>query len=159
LDSASANKENYRKIMDATLSCMHHLHAPEQVMDKVRTWFMYNWEQQKTFGKNRRTADVRSKGFSTLFSLSKQDFEEIMKNYPQAHQLLKKRSQRMLNRDKKKAKEAEKARRTREEKEDAELPEDEVVEVIPERPPTPRLMDTVVQVSHENGNDLEKGSA
>lgn len=44
-------------------------------------------------GKNRRTADVRSKGFSTLFSLSKQDFEEIMKNYPQAHELLKKRSQ------------------------------------------------------------------
>ncbi|KAF6771958.1 hypothetical protein AHF37_09462 [Paragonimus kellicotti] len=44
-------------------------------------------------GKNRRTADVRSKGFSTLFSLSKEDFEEIMKNYPQAHQILKKRSQ------------------------------------------------------------------
>lgn len=44
-------------------------------------------------GKNRRTADVRSKGFSTLFSLSKADFEEIMKNYPQAYRLLKKRAQ------------------------------------------------------------------
>ncbi|TPP58006.1 Cyclic nucleotide gated cation channel [Fasciola gigantica] len=251
LDSASSNKDNYRKIMDATLSCMHHLHAPVHVVDKVRTWFMYNWEQQKTFdenslldtlpiklksdltisvhfntlskvtlfqnceraliydmilklkpvvflpmdyicrkgevgkemyivksgivevvggpnnsvvfvtlkegsvfgeisllaisGKNRRTADVRSKGFSTLFSLSKEDFEEIMKNYPQAHHLLKKRSQRMLNRDKKKAKEEEKARKLHDSTNDIELPEDEVVEVIPERPPTPRLVDTVAQ--------------
>ncbi|KAA0197991.1 Cyclic nucleotide gated cation channel [Fasciolopsis buskii] len=251
LDSAGANKENYRKIMDATLSCMHHLHAPVHVMDKVRTWFMYNWEQQKTFdenslldtlpiklksdltisvhfntlskvtlfqnceraliydmilklkpvvflpmdyicrkgevgkemyivksgivevvggpnnsivfvtlkegsvfgeisllalsGKNRRTADVRSKGFSTLFSLSKQDFEEIMKNYPQAHQLLKKRSQRILNRDKKKAREEEKLRKQREQENDVDLPDEEVVEVIPERPPTPRLVDTVAQ--------------
>ncbi|CAH8604102.1 unnamed protein product [Dicrocoelium dendriticum] len=198
LDAANANKMNYRRIMDSTLSCMHHLRAPVHVVNKVRTWFVYNWEQQKTFdenslfevlpiklkrdlaisvhfqtlskvslfqnceraliydmvlklkpvvflpmdyicrkgevgkemyivksgtaevvggennstvfgtlkegsvfgeisllalsGKNRRTADVRSKGFSTLFSLSKEDFEEIMKNYPQAHAILRKRS-------------------------------------------------------------------
>ncbi|KAF5400575.1 hypothetical protein PHET_01685 [Paragonimus heterotremus] len=49
LDSANANKVNYRRIMDATLSCMHHLHAPDHVVDKVRKWFLYNWEQQKTF--------------------------------------------------------------------------------------------------------------
>ncbi|KAF7259871.1 hypothetical protein EG68_05142 [Paragonimus skrjabini miyazakii] len=50
LDSANANKVNYRRIMDATLSCMLHLHAPDHVVDKVRKWFLYNWEQQKTFG-------------------------------------------------------------------------------------------------------------
>ncbi|TGZ46600.1 hypothetical protein CRM22_011104 [Opisthorchis felineus] len=258
LDSANANKVNYRRIMDATLSTMHHLHAPAQVTEKVRTWFMYNWDQQKTFdenslfevlpiklksdlaisvhyhtlskvslfqnceraliydmilklkpvvflpmdyicrkgevgkemyivksgvvevvggpdnsivfvtlkegsvfgeisllaltGKNRRTADVRSKGFSTLFSLSKQDFEEIMKNYPQAHRLLQKRSQRMLNRDKKKRKEAEMAKQAENAKlRTSENQEEPVVEVIPERLPTPRLLETVVQameVSH-----------
>ncbi|KAF8564551.1 hypothetical protein P879_04985 [Paragonimus westermani] len=254
LDSANANKVNYRRIMDATLSCMHHLHAPVHVVDKVRKWFLYNWEQQKTFdenslfevlpiklksdlaisvhfhtlskvslfqnceraliydmilklkpvvflpmdyicrkgevgkemyivksgvvevvggpnnsivfvtlkegtvfgeisllalsGKNRRTADVRSQGFSTLFSLSKEDFEEIMKNYPQAHQILKKRSQRMLNRDKKKAREEEKARKAQQqaEQEAMGLHTDDVMEVIVERPPTPRLLETVVQV-------------
>ncbi|TNN13924.1 Cyclic nucleotide-gated cation channel beta-1 [Schistosoma japonicum] len=253
LDSASANKVNYRKVMDATLSSMQQLHAPQHVVNKVRSWFMYNWDQQKTFnenslfeclpiklksdlaisvhyhtlskvtlfqncekaliydmilklkpvvflpmdyicrkgevgkemyivksgfvevvggpnnsivfvtlkegsvfgeisllalsGKNRRTADVRSKGFSTLFSLSKHDFEEIMKNYPQAHELLKKRSQRMLNRDKKKAndeatKEKKKARR---EKSREINDDDAIIEVIPERPATPKLLETVVK--------------
>ncbi|KAF5398487.1 Cyclic nucleotide-gated cation channel beta-1 [Paragonimus heterotremus] len=99
-------------------------------------------------GKNRRTADVRSQGFSTLFSLSKEDFEEIMKNYPQAHQILKKRSQRMLNRDKKKAREEEKTRKAQQqaEQEAMGLHTEDVVEVIVERPPTPRLIDTVVQM-------------
>ncbi|VDP50698.1 unnamed protein product [Schistosoma curassoni] len=211
LDSASANKVNYRKVMDATLSSMQQLHAPQHVVDKVRSWFMYNWDQQKTFnenslfeclpiklksdlaisvhfhtlskvtlfqgevgkemyivksgavevvggpnnsivfvtlkegsvfgeisllalsGKNRRTADVRSKGFSTLFSLSKQDFEEIMKNYPQAHELLKKRSQRMLSRDKKKATdEAVKEKKKLQKEKSCELNygDDAVIEVI-----------------------------
>ncbi|VDP22236.1 unnamed protein product [Schistosoma margrebowiei] len=227
LDSASANKVNYRKVMDATLSSMQQLHAPQHVVDKVRSWFMYNWDQQKTFnenslfeclpiklksdlaisvhfhtlskvtlfqgevgkemyivksgavevvggpnnsivfvtlkegsvfgeisllalsGKNRRTADVRSKGFSTLFSLSKQDFEEIMKNYPQAHELLKKRSQRMLSRDKKKATdEAVKEKKKLQKEKSCELNygDEAVIEVIPERPATPKLIETVVKV-------------
>ncbi|VDP50411.1 unnamed protein product [Schistosoma mattheei] len=213
--------------MDATLSSMQQLHAPQHVVDKVRSWFMYNWDQQKTFnenslfeclpiklksdlaisvhfhtlskvtlfqgevgkemyivksgavevvggpnnsivfvtlkegsvfgeisllalsGKNRRTADVRSKGFSTLFSLSKQDFEEIMKNYPQAHELLKKRSQRMLSRDKKKATdEAVKEKKKLQKEKSCELNygNDAVIEVIPERPATPKLIETVVKV-------------
>jgi len=41
---------------------------------------------------NRRTADVRCKGFTNLFILSKQDFEAAMKDYPEAHKLLKKRA-------------------------------------------------------------------
>ncbi|OON16706.1 hypothetical protein X801_07471 [Opisthorchis viverrini] len=58
LDSANANKVNYRRIMDATLSTMYHLHAPAQVTEKVRTWFMYNWDQQKTFGKSARQDEL-----------------------------------------------------------------------------------------------------
>ncbi|CAH8596655.1 unnamed protein product [Schistosoma turkestanicum] len=107
-------------------------------------------------GKNRRTADVRSKGFSTLFSLSKQDFEEIMKNYPQAHELLKKRSQRMLNRDKKKAtNEAVKVKKKLHKEKSHELHDGDddddndneaIIEIIPERPATPKLIETVVKV-------------
>jgi hypothetical protein len=41
---------------------------------------------------NRRTADVRCKGFTNLFILSKIDFENAMKDYPEAHKLLKKRA-------------------------------------------------------------------
>ena len=41
---------------------------------------------------NRRTADVRCKGFTNLFILSKNEFEGAMKDYPDAHKLLKKRA-------------------------------------------------------------------
>ncbi|VEL40514.1 unnamed protein product [Protopolystoma xenopodis] len=40
-----------------------------------------------------------------LFSLCKQDFEEAMKNYPQAYGLLRKKARRVLRKDKKKAEE------------------------------------------------------
>ena len=43
-------------------------------------------------GGNRRTADVRSKGYSQLFLLSKTDFEEAMSDYPEAYKMLKHKS-------------------------------------------------------------------
>ena len=41
---------------------------------------------------NRRTADVRCKGFVNLFILSKDDFEAAMSEYPEAHKHMKKRA-------------------------------------------------------------------
>ena len=51
-------------------------------------------------GANRRTANVRAKGFSNLFILSKDDFEEIMKQYPLLYSRLKRRAAETLNKSK-----------------------------------------------------------
>jgi len=45
---------------------------------------------------NRRTADVRVKGFTNLFILSKADFESAMSEFPAAHKMLKKRARYVL---------------------------------------------------------------
>jgi CRP-like cAMP-binding protein len=42
----------------------------------------------KTFDHNRRTADVRSVGYSELFSLSREDVLAAMKDYPEAQEIL-----------------------------------------------------------------------
>uniref|UniRef100_A0A1I8HBA1 Cyclic nucleotide-binding domain-containing protein n=1 Tax=Macrostomum lignano TaxID=282301 RepID=A0A1I8HBA1_9PLAT len=237
VQAASANKTTYRTQMDTTVLYMKGLNAPDYMIEKVRTWFDYNWEQQKTLdetsllkglpkklktdlaisvhfailskvslfqdcerallsdlilklkpvlylpgdyickkgevgmemyiimngqvevvggpnnsivfvtlkegsvfgeislmslsGGNRRTADVRSKGFATLFTLSKADFEEAMQDYPQAYALLKKRAKKTLTKDKAK-KVAKKSV--------------QIEEVIKEREPTPKLLKTVIQV-------------
>ncbi|KAF0302547.1 Cyclic nucleotide-gated cation channel beta-3 [Amphibalanus amphitrite] len=43
-------------------------------------------------GLSRRTADVRSRGYSTLFALNKTDLQESMRYYPDAQELLRKRA-------------------------------------------------------------------
>ncbi|KAH9280662.1 Cyclic nucleotide-gated cation channel beta-3 [Echinococcus granulosus] len=238
LDSKSAEKEAYKKLMNATLTYLKRIRAPERDIDMVRTWFNHNWSQQKTLdenmlidalplklkkdvlvdvhyktlskvslfkncektmifdlicklkpvlflpgalicekgevgmemyivkqgfvevvggpdnsivyvtlkegsvfgeisllalkGKNIRTATVRSKGYSTLFRLTKSDFEEAMKNYPTAYNHLKRKAQKMLTKDKRKADEKAKAIEVKEVKEMEEIGPNGSLEIIPD---------------------------
>ena len=51
-------------------------------------------------GGNRRTADVRSKGFTNLYTLSKADLNDVMKDYPETFDLLKEKAQELMNKGK-----------------------------------------------------------
>uniref|UniRef100_A0A0K0D202 Cyclic nucleotide-binding domain-containing protein n=1 Tax=Angiostrongylus cantonensis TaxID=6313 RepID=A0A0K0D202_ANGCA len=43
-------------------------------------------------GNNRRTASIRAKGYATLFVLAKEDLNDVIKYYPQAQVLLKRKA-------------------------------------------------------------------
>ena len=47
-------------------------------------------------GMNKRTADVVSKGFANLFVLQKDDLELVLKDYPDAKQILSARARRLM---------------------------------------------------------------
>uniref|UniRef100_A0A0R3T9H9 Cyclic nucleotide-binding domain-containing protein n=1 Tax=Rodentolepis nana TaxID=102285 RepID=A0A0R3T9H9_RODNA len=94
-------------------------------------------------GKNVRTATVRSKGYSTLFRLTKSDFEEAMKNYPIAYKLLKRKAQKMLQKDKKKEEEE-----VMKKKEKGELGRTGSMEIIPDHrrlSSMPMVVDQVIE--------------
>ncbi|KAI6208282.1 Tax-2 [Aphelenchoides besseyi] len=208
VSNANKNNEEFRTTMDKALGECKRLELPEQLTSRVRAWFLYTWEQQKTLdekklvkrlplklqtdlalsvhfntlskvqlfqdadrallrdlvlklqpviflpgdmvcrkgdvgkemyivnqgilevvggenntqvfatlvegsvfgeisllaigGNNRRTANIRSKGYSTLFVLSKEDLNDVIRDYPDAQQLLKRKARKMLKKDEKK---------------------------------------------------------
>ncbi|KAM7541851.1 hypothetical protein Aperf_G00000000246 [Anoplocephala perfoliata] len=254
LDGQRAEREAYKKLMNATLIYLKRIKAPEKDIDMVRTWFNHNWNQQKALdenmlidalplklkndvlidvhyqtlskvslfkdcertmifdligklkpvlflpgalickkgevglemyivkqgfvevvggpddsivfvtlkegsvfgeisllaikGKNVRTATVRSKGYSTLFRLTKSDFEEAMKNYPAAYKLLRRKAQKMLLKDKKAAEKAAKEKEETEKKEAEALERAGSMEIIPDHrrlSTMPMVVDQVIQ--------------
>ena len=48
--NASRNRAQYRNSMDMALSECKKLRLPAPLIDRVRNWFIYTWEHQKTLG-------------------------------------------------------------------------------------------------------------
>ncbi|XP_066938959.1 cyclic nucleotide-gated channel beta-1 isoform X2 [Macrobrachium rosenbergii] len=82
-------------------------------------------------GGNRRTANVKSRGFSNLFVLSKSDLQATIKDYPEAQEILKKKAKKLIRQNE--------AREKKEAKEDENI-------IIKSREGTPKLLHTVLQV-------------
>ncbi|KAH9509574.1 cyclic nucleotide gated channel beta 1 [Bulinus truncatus] len=248
VEAAGMVKDNYRKKMDACLWYMQSINLPKEMKDRVRQWFLYNWNQQKTiderslvvslpkklqtdlainvhfntlskvqlfqdcernllydlvlklkpilylpgdyicqkgevgkemyivtqgqvevvggennntvlatlhegsvFGEisllamsgrgNRRTADVRSKGYTNVFTLSKHDFEMAMTEYPDAQAVLKKRAKKLLKANAKMEKKHKKV---------------EAEEIIKTSPETPKLLQTVIQIMDPDSNVVKQ---
>ena len=55
-------------------------------------------------GGNRRTAHVISKGFSSIFVLSKKDLNETLQEYPDARETLRKKARFLLRQDRRREK-------------------------------------------------------
>ncbi|VDM62839.1 unnamed protein product [Angiostrongylus costaricensis] len=178
VSNANRTREEYRRQMDMALSECKRLGLSKELTNRVRDWFIYTWEQQKTLdekklidklplklqtdlalsvhyntlskvqlfqgdvgkemyivnqgvlqvvggdnnekvfaelvqgsvfgeisllaigGNNRRTASIRAKGYATLFVLAKEDLNDVIKYYPQAQVLLKRKAAQMLKNDK-----------------------------------------------------------
>lgn len=88
-------------------------------------------------GADRRTADVRSKGYANLFVLSKSDLNEVIAYYPNAQAILKKRARALMRKN---------AAREREEERAKSALKADVVISNPKTPETPpKLLKTVIQ--------------
>ncbi|XP_045115050.1 cyclic nucleotide-gated cation channel beta-1-like isoform X2 [Portunus trituberculatus] len=232
--TATRNQNEYRRVMDHTQAYLHRLNLPASLQERVRLWFAYTWQSQKTLnemkwleslpkkmrtdiainvhiqtlskvqlfqdcdkallrdlvlklqpvlylpgdfvckkgevgkemyivqsgqvlvmggdkvlatlgegsvfgeisllalaGGNRRTANVRSRGFSSLFVLSKADLQATIKDYPEAQEILKKKAKKLIKQN--------------EERERQEPTADDNV-IIKSREATPKLLHTVLQV-------------
>ncbi|XP_022344141.2 uncharacterized protein LOC111137130 isoform X4 [Crassostrea virginica] len=75
VDAAGRVKALYNKRMDAAIWYVKNLNLPKETQEKVRTWFIYNWQQQKildervlmdTLPKNLRTDLAIHVHFNTL---------------------------------------------------------------------------------------------
>ncbi|GFS00676.1 cyclic nucleotide-gated cation channel [Elysia marginata] len=60
VEAAGNVKDNYRKKMDSCHWYMQSINLPQELKDRVRQWFLYNWDQQKTIGACSATLDERS---------------------------------------------------------------------------------------------------
>ncbi|CAF4447828.1 unnamed protein product [Rotaria socialis] len=98
-------------------------------------------------GGNRRTADVISRGFSTLFTLHKADLNEQLKDFPEAGKILRRKAK-ILMKGSSKPEEEEAAH-------DNEVVQAEPIIVDHPPKPDPRLLDTVLKAVGTNSKLVE----
>ncbi|XP_037933875.1 cyclic nucleotide-gated channel rod photoreceptor subunit alpha [Teleopsis dalmanni] len=89
-------------------------------------------------GADRRTANVRSKGFSNLFVLSKSDLNEVITYYPNAQAILRKRARILMRKNA--------ARERKEARKKSSLQEDVIINNPKTPENAPKLLQTVIQV-------------
>lgn len=52
MEQAQRIKTLYDKRMETALRYVKNLNLPKEMREKVRIWFIYNWQQQKILGTN-----------------------------------------------------------------------------------------------------------
>nr|ACQ44015.1 TAX2 [Caenorhabditis remanei] len=101
-------------------------------------------------GNNRRTASIRAKGYCTLFVLAKEDLNDVIRYYPQAQAILRRKAAAMLKNDKKSDEKTEKI------KQQAEL--EDRCKINPRQ--VPKLITLIANMEEMNENkgvrDLKK---
>lgn len=61
-------KTTYTQRMDQALNYVKNMNIPKDTQDRVRTWFIYNWQQQKVIGMHRYHSQWLF--YSRLFNLT-----------------------------------------------------------------------------------------
>ncbi|KAF6214862.1 hypothetical protein GE061_009606 [Apolygus lucorum] len=51
--TATRSQTEYRKLMDETLDHLRKLNLPPRILERVKTWFSYTWQQQHTLDESR----------------------------------------------------------------------------------------------------------
>ena len=50
--TAAKNRDHFRRAMDAALTNANRLKLPPHLINRIRSWFIYTWQQQKTLGQS-----------------------------------------------------------------------------------------------------------
>lgn len=56
--AATAGENYYRACMDSTVKYMNSYHIPNEVQNRIKTWYDYTWKSQGMLGKNQESERI-----------------------------------------------------------------------------------------------------